>query len=294
MDTKLFTYFTALVRNRSVATAARELDMTPQGLSSAIRRLETELGVNLFSGALGTSALTDHGRFFLEYAQNLEASLVDLRQGMDSITAHANNVVKLACSIGILGYLGEEAIERFNDGDHGCQVMITDELPDQECERRLNDGDCDFALLIDPVDAGFMRVQIVDDYQFFWVNRRCKIAEKSQLSMADLDGQTVITMGDDYRNTGRFMDLAHRAGVRVDMRFTGEMIRVYELARAGRGLGLTCRNHIEATADSQVTVGIPIKELSWGFSLCYRRDYAPREAEASFIEYMRGLRKVWR
>ena len=294
MDTKLFTYFTALCRHRSVASAARELDITPQGLSSAIKRLEVELGASLFTGPLGSSGLTEHGRYFLEQAELIEGSLGTMRRGMDSITAHANNIVKLGCSMGIIGYLGEDAIDRFNASDADCQVLLSDEMPDTECERRLVAGEYDYALLINPVDRDLVSVPIVDDYQFVWVNRRSTLAEKDAIDLVDLEGQTVITMSDDYRNTGRFISLCQTAGVNVDLRFTGEMIRVYELVRAGRGLGLTCRNHIEATADSSMTVGLPLKALSWGFSLCWTRDHVPSEAAVSFLNYMRGLRKTYR
>ena len=217
-----------------------------------------------------------------------------MRRGMDSITAHAHNIVKLGCAVGILGYLGEDAIDRFNSSGADCQVLLSDEMPDAECERRLMAGEYDYALLINPVDRDLVSVPIVDDYQFVWVNRHSALAGKTAVDPADLEGETVITMSDDYRNTGRFISLCQTEGVSVDLQFTGEMIRVYELARAGRGLGLTCRNHIEATADSSMTVGLPLKSLSWGFSLCCTRDYVPSEAAVTFLNYMRGLRRTYR
>lgn len=72
------------------------------------------------------------------------------------------------------------------------------------------------------------------------------------------------------------------------------MMRVYECARAGMGLGLTCRNHVEATAESTKTVGLPLRALPWGFSLCYRRGHVPTPAEVTFVDFMRTLNRSYR
>ncbi len=294
MDTKSFSYFTSLQRQRSLTRAAKELGITPQGLGGAMRRLEQELCVSLWSGAAGTSPLTEHGKLFLEFAQGFERDMAELRRGLDAITAHTSNVIRLGCSVGLLGYLGEDAIDTFNRNSANCQVVACEELPDVECARHLAEGDYTFALLVNPVAETFQSVSLVDDYQFFWVNRADPLARREEITLDDLRGRTVLMMGDDYQNTGLLIQMLAQRHIDCDVRFTGEMIRVYEYARANRALGLTCRNHIEATAESQVTVGVPIKEVPWGFSICWRADTVPTEAQQWFLSYMRTLRRTYR
>lgn len=294
MDTKAFSYFAALQRQHSLARAAKDLGLTPQGLGGAMRRLEQELGVHLWSGAPGTSPLTEHGKLFLTYAEGFERELGELRRGLDAITAHASNVIRLGCSVGLLGYLGEDVIETFNRNSANCQVVACEELPDVECARHLAEGDYNFALLVNPVSEAFEATPLVDDYQFFWVNRTDPLARRDDIVLSDLKGRTVLMMGDDYQNTGLLIQMLAQRHIDCDIRFTGEMIRVYEYARAGKALGLTCRNHIEATAESEKTVGVPVKELPWGFSICWRRDTVPTEAQQWFLTYMRSLRRSYR
>lgn len=294
MDTKSFSYFTSLARHHSLTRAAKELGITPQGLGGAMRRLDQELGVHLWSGAPGTSPLTEHGKLFLTYAQDFECDLRELRRGLDAITTHASNVIRLGCSVGLLGYLGEEVIENFNRNCSSCQVLACEELPDVECARHLAEGDYDYALLVDPVSDAFEATTLVEDYQFFWVNASDPLARKGVIHLSDLQGRTILTMGDDYQNTSLLVQMLAQAHVDCDVRFTGEMIRVYEYARAGKALGLTCRNHIEATAESSKTVGVPIKELPWGFSICSRQGVVPTEAQQWFLTYMRSLRRSYR
>ena len=156
------------------------------------------------------------------------------------------------------------------------------------------DGECDFALLINPPDKSLVAMPLVEDYQFVWVSREDELAQKAEVTLEDLDGRTIYSPNDDYRNTGLLMQLCADASSHPTFRFTSEIMRVYECARAGMGLGLTCRNHVEATAESLKTVGLPLRALPWGFSLCRRRNHVPSAAEASFTDYMRSPRRTYR
>lgn len=293
MDTKNYLYLLSIERFRSVSRAAKELGITPQGLARAVRRMEEELSCTMYEGALGASDLTEQGKCVLERGQAIVDEERGMRCALDAINAHASNVIRLGCSMGVLGYLGEGALYAFNQSQD-CQIYVSDELPDSECERCLAEGKCDYALLINPPDPAFASIPLVNDYQFVWVNRTDGLADAQEVTLADFDGRTVYSVNDDYRNTGYLMKLCADAGVKPTFRFTSEMMRVYECARAGMGLGLTCRNHVEATSESQRTVGLPLRALPWGFSLCYRRDHVPTPAEVKFMDYMRSLRRDYK
>lgn len=45
MDTKIFTYFSAVEQQKNFSRAAQELYLSPQGLNAAMKRLEAELGL---------------------------------------------------------------------------------------------------------------------------------------------------------------------------------------------------------------------------------------------------------
>ena len=293
MDTRIFEYMLALERHRNFTAAARELQVSPQGLNNAIHRLENELGVELVSTMRGSVELTEYGRLFVTHAKSIVDELDATHRGIAALLAHRHNIVRLGCAVGILGYLGENAIEQFNEQNDDCQVLVSDELPDAECARRLMLGDYDFALLTAPPLEGCVSVQLVQDYHFLWVNLRDPLSRKEQIRLDDLNGRAVASMNDDYHYVSTFIDVCAQAGVHPNLIFTGEMIRVYELARAGKALGLTCRNHAEATAESSKTVALPFKALPWGFSICWRRDHATSESEARFLDYMRSLKLVY-
>lgn len=293
MDSKVFDYFLTVSRYRSFARAAQELHISPQGLGNSMRRLEREFGVPLFNDMYGTGELTEYGELLLEYAQQISGSLRDLHHGMDVLVAHSRNVIKLGCSLGLLGYLGEHVIDDFNAASRDSQVLVASEVPDLRCEQGLVAGEYDLAFLVNPPSGDLIAVPIVDDYQFFWVHVNNRLSKKDSIELEDLDGQTIATVDDGFKSTDRLMILLEQRGIKAEFTFTSEMMRVYEWARMSRALGLTCRNHIEATADSTKTVGLPFASLPWGFSLCYRRDHMLSEAETQFVDYMRSKRRTY-
>lgn len=67
----------AIVDCGSFAAAADVLNMSPPGVSRAIARLETRLGIRLFDRTTRSVTLTDEGRRFYEQVQPLLAGLED-------------------------------------------------------------------------------------------------------------------------------------------------------------------------------------------------------------------------
>src|SRR5215469_14549587 len=69
MELRHLRYFVAIAEERSFTAAARRLWVAQPGLSTQIRRLETELGVRLFERHTRGVDLTEAGALFLERAR---------------------------------------------------------------------------------------------------------------------------------------------------------------------------------------------------------------------------------
>lgn len=71
MDTELLKTFLEVSRTRHFGQAAEALYLTQSAISSRIRQLETQLGVNLFTRHRNNIQLTDAGERLLPYAETL-------------------------------------------------------------------------------------------------------------------------------------------------------------------------------------------------------------------------------
>lgn len=294
MDCRIFTYFAAVEKHRNFSRAAQELYMSPQGLNAAMRRLEGELGVSLFTVQRGMVELTEHGECFSRYAREVDEQLKAMRENMNTISSRTSHCIRLGCAIGVLGYLGEDKITHFNESNGRSKVVVEEELPDFLCEQNMLEGKYDFVLITNPVEHhDLIAFSLCEDYQFCWVSKDDALADRPEISVHDFDGRATMTVGEGYKGTAVFLSLCAVANVSPEIRYSSEMMRIYEFARTGSGIGLTCRNHVDCTPSTNV-VGIPFKDLPWGFSICYKKDRILSESDVSFLNYMRSLRRVYR
>src|SRR5258707_11934845 len=71
MDLGALRIFLAVAHERSFSRAAAKVHRTQPAVSQAVRRLELELGEQLFDHSSKTGTLTEAGRMLLNYGQRL-------------------------------------------------------------------------------------------------------------------------------------------------------------------------------------------------------------------------------
>jgi len=86
MINRKYLYLIALARTRHFGKAAAACHVSPSTLSSAIRQLESELGVAVVERGQQFAGLTPEGERVVEYAQRASACAADLKQELASLS----------------------------------------------------------------------------------------------------------------------------------------------------------------------------------------------------------------
>lgn len=293
MDSKIFKYFLALEECQNFSRAAQSLYLSPQGLNSAMRRLEGEIGLPLFDVQNGSVLLTDYGKVFSNYAHSLDGVFEEMRNELNALANHKANNIHIGCATGVLGYFGEENLFGFNGVSKNARIVLTEEVPDYLCEQHLVEMKYDFALIPNPLVSPVLTgVSLCEDYQFVWVNKKNELAQKKELDLVDLANENIMTMDQSYKNTFALQQLSEKCGIDLRMSYSGEMMRIYEFARRNEGVGITCRNH-GANIESTAVTCLPLRCLPWGFSVCYHHNRLLSAADLEFLDYMRTFRRVY-
>src|SRR2546428_12051541 len=157
MDLAALRIFLAVAQERSFSRAAAKVHRTEPAVSQAVRRLEVELGEQLFDRSSKRGTLTDAGRVLHNYGQRLvrlaeEAEsamreLRDLRRGRVLIGANEAAVHTLL-----------PLIARFRERYPDIAIDVR-RVPARQIAVEVQQGSLDFgALTFRPTEAGLMDI----------------------------------------------------------------------------------------------------------------------------------------
>ncbi len=211
MDIAALKTFLAVAQERSFSRAAAKVHRTQPAVSQAVRRLEVDLGEQLFDRSSKTGTLTDAGKVLQNYGQRLvrlaeEAEsamreLRDLRRGRVLIGANEAAVHTLLPLIG-----------RFRRG-----------FPDIAIDGRqiaveVQQGSLDFgALTFHPPEEGLLEVPVGSDELVLLVSPSHELATRRQVTMAELAGHPVVAHNDPSPARERVLRLFEEHHITLNM-----------------------------------------------------------------------------
>ena len=103
-------YFKIICREKSITKAARQLYITPQGLSKTLKNLESELQTTLLNRNTSGVTLTETGQYLCDHLDTLLTDYYALRHGIREITQRQNHEIDLLSAYGILRLVTPDCI----------------------------------------------------------------------------------------------------------------------------------------------------------------------------------------
>lgn len=216
MDMTALRIFLAVAEERSFSRAAAKVHRTQPAVSQAVKRLEDDLGEQLFDRSSKSGTLTDAGRVLQNYGQRLvrlaeEAEsamreLRDLRRGRVLIGANE-------AAIHTLLPLMATFRERFPD-----IVIDVRRVPARQIAVEVQQGSLDFGTLtFRPQEEGLLEVVVGDDELVMLVPPNHPFAKRKQVSMADAAGVPVVAHNDPSPARERVLRLFEEQHIALNM-----------------------------------------------------------------------------
>src|SRR3954452_9793828 len=151
MTLQQLTYFLAAVQHGSFSAAAQSLHMAQPSLSEQIRRLEAELGVELFARVGRGLAMTEAGRLMRPQA---ERTLDAAREAADSVR-EVRELTGGTASFGTFGnapfYLLSDLVQDFRKRHPDVKVRLVG-LNSSEVAEAVREGRLEGGLIALPID----------------------------------------------------------------------------------------------------------------------------------------------
>src|SRR5471032_3647241 len=195
MDIAALKTFLAVAHERSFSRAAAKVHRTQPAVSQAVRRLENDLGEELFDRSSKSGTLTDAGKVLQNYGQRLvrlaeEAEsamreLRDLRRGRVLIGANEAAVHTLL-----------PLMARFREKVPDIAIDVR-RVPARQIALEVQQGSLDFgALTFHPSEEGLLEVPVGTDELVLLVPPSHRLAGRKQVSMDDIGLEPVVAHND--------------------------------------------------------------------------------------------------
>src|SRR5262245_1410633 len=195
MDLSALKIFLAVAHERSFSRAAAKVHRTQPAVSQAVRRLELELGEQLFDRTSKNGTLTEAGRTLQNYGQRLVRlaeetesavrELRDLRRGRVLVGANESAVHTLL-----------PLVARFRQKYPEIAIDVR-RVPARQIAVEVQQGSLDFgALTFHPAEEGLLVVPVGSDELVLLLHPSHELAKRRQVVMEDVANEPVIAHND--------------------------------------------------------------------------------------------------
>lgn len=281
MDTKDLRAFLRVYEEKSINKAAKQLFITPQGLSRVIHNLESDLDTCLFERTPGGMLPTESGVYLYENSHMLLQELDALENGIRRFR-NRDSRMEIGFSCGVLNVFPIRKLETFKRR-HSEMTVQWEEASNQEIIGKVLKGELDVGFVIGRVSSRELWAREVFSIQLsVLVYEGHPLFERDSLSVKDLQGQPLISLNEKFYC---YHSLAERCR---DFGFTPDFVvktmegqLIYRFCKEKVGLGIVVDIHKdEIRKDGLRMIGLS-DSLPWKISVVVREE---RKKEKGILE----------
>src|SRR5258706_846637 len=280
--------FLAVAEQRHFTRAARRLGLAQPSVSAQVRRLEKELGSDLFQRMKGNLTLTPAGGARLPYARRI---LSDVDAASSELLATGSQVrgrLALGATPSLAATLVPPVLARFHAAYPAVDLVLR-EAGSVDLVAALEDGALDVALVILPVRHEALRTQpLVREELVVAVARGHPLARRRTISVADLRDVPLVMFREGYDLRSATEAACHAAGFAPTFAVEGgEMDGVLRLTAAGLGAAIVPSLVVEPRGPLHA-IRFARSALTRTIGLAYRRDRGLSRAAQELVETIRA------
>jgi len=285
--------FLAVAHERSFSRAAAKVHRTQPAVSQAVRRLEAELGEQLFDRSTKSGTLTDAGRVLQNYghrlvrlaeeAESAVRELRDLRRGRVLVGANEAAVHVLL-----------PLVARFRQRFPEIAIDVR-RVPARQIAVEVQQGSLDFgALTFHPAEPGLLEVAVGHDELVLLVPPAHELARRPRVTMEEVGREPVIAHNDPSPARERVLRLFEEH--HVPLQIVASLPSLDGIKRAvelGLGVAMLPRRCAITEIASGRLVGVPVNGISRRrqVTLVCRRNNRSHAAEA-FLRVAQDRRRA--
>jgi DNA-binding transcriptional LysR family regulator len=263
----------AVARHRSLTKAGEELFLTQSAVSQQIRRLEEELGVEVFRRTSRSVALTAEGRVVLGYAQRVLAEVDGMQTELEELSGLLAGELRIGGVYPTGPYDLFGLLADFRAAHPGVAVhMVETTQDDVLAALGADELDCAFAAL-DPDKLGdeFAATLLWEEEIVVALPCGHRLCGRDRVTLAELAAEDLIAYRENSALRRRLERTMDELGLEPRNAFVcTEMAAVRGLASKGLGVAVIPRSVAELPGPPIELRTIGPRRLTWPIALVWR------------------------
>ncbi|WP_328301938.1 LysR substrate-binding domain-containing protein [Streptomyces sp. NBC_00435] len=195
MELRQLEYFVAVAEEQNFTRAAERVHISQSGVSAQIRRLEQELGAELFDRSGRTATLTTAGQAALEHARTALAATGALAQAVGEVSGLIRGRLTVGMVVGCTVTPLFDALADFHRAHPGVEIALLEDNSDR-LVRAVRTGALDLALIGSAATTpdGLEALTVVSERLVVVVPPGHPLATADRVTLRDLGSHPLICM----------------------------------------------------------------------------------------------------
>lgn len=281
--------FLAVAEHRHFTHAARELGVAQPSVSALVRRLEADVGTELFHRRTGRVTLTAAGEALLPYARRILADVDAAQTQLQEVGGLARGRLAIGATPSLTASLVPPVLARFHAAYPRIDLALR-EAGSDDLVAAVEEGAVDVALVILPVRHEILETQaLLREELVLAVSSDHPLAKRRTVAVADLRDVPLVMFREGYDLRTATEAACRGAGFAPTFAIEGgEMDGVLRLTAAGLGAAIV-PSIVVAQAPSLRAVRIAQPALTRTIGLAHRRDRRLSRAGQELVDTVRTL-----
>ena len=289
MDIKQISYFMAVAQEGSFSRAAEKLEVSQPTLSMAVKKLEEELGAELFYSFNRRQNLTDEGLRLKEGA----AKLLEVYQETIENVKLSDYVGSGAVTLGLSPLFGAcffgDLIPSFSAAYPNIKINMLEDGANK-IDELVEKGEVDLAVTLNTERmASFASCHFSTQRNVALLHKKHPLANAKSITVADLKEDSFAIFNQDFILNRQIMSACHAAGFRPKIALlSSQWDFMVELVSRNRAVSILPKPVLDKHPDPNV-VCVPLMDSMkyWDIVLAWNKQKYMSNSCRLFLDYVK-------
>ena len=189
----LYRLFYIVAKEGSISRAANILFISQPAITLQIKKLESELGVSLFTRTKHGVVLTEEGNILFEYIKVAMDNIINGENALSNLKNLDSGIIRIGASTTVSKHIVMPYLERFHEMYPKIEIQIVNSLT-TNLLKELRNGNLDILFLNLPMDENkdLKIIPITDVHDIFVGNKKYFDLTKGKISLEELNNYPLL------------------------------------------------------------------------------------------------------